>query len=164
MVVVVLFVCLCDCVCERVFFWECTCRRFVKYNSSWVTNIFTCRQYLNERYELFLYWPIEIIVKDKALTQWLKKLHLFLREKNIKKETKEKRIKELIYATIIVRTFGHKKCSYNWVRRRLLPIEWMLQLPNLVGRVGVLPLILFLFFYFFWMLIGINWRSQTMQF
>ena len=94
-VVVILFACLCDCVCERVFFWECTCRCFVKYNSSWVTNIFTCRQYL--KYELFLYWPIEVIVKDKALKQWLKKFHLFLQEKNIKKETNEKRIKELIW-------------------------------------------------------------------
>ena len=85
-VVVVLFVCLGDCVCERVFFWECTC--FVKYNSSWVTNIFTCRQYL--RYELLLSWPIEIIVKDKALTQWLKEFHLFLQEKNIKKRNEGK--------------------------------------------------------------------------
>ena len=64
---------------------------------SWNTIHHESRIYLHE---LFLYWLIEIIVKDKTLTQWLKKLHLFLQEKNIKKEKKEKRIKELICATI----------------------------------------------------------------
>ena len=124
-VVDILFACFCDCVCDRVFFWECTCRCFVKYNSSWVTNIFTCRQYL--KYELFLYWPIEVIVKDKALKQWLKKFHLFLQEKNIKKETNEKRIKELIW------------CYYHradfWTEKVFIQLS---QEPITADRVGAL--------------------------
>ena len=127
------------CVWERVFFWECTC--FVKYNSSWVTNIFTCRQYL--RYELFLYWPIEIIVKDKVLTQWLKKLQFIFTRKRYQKrnEGKEDKGININYATMCGLLDTKIVYRTNWVRSRLLPIEWMLQLLNLVGRVGVLQLI-----------------------
>ena len=53
------------------------------------------RQYL--WYELFLYWFIQIIVGNKVLTHDLKIIYnLLLQEKNIKKEKKEKKIKELI--------------------------------------------------------------------
>ena len=72
-----------------------------------VTNIY--RQLFKVWAILFKYWLIQRI---KSLHTDLKIIYnLLLQEKNIKKERKEKRIKELIYASIIVRTLGHKNFS-----------------------------------------------------
>ena len=65
-------------------------------------------------------------------------------------KTKDEKEDKIIntYGTIIVRTFGHKNCSSNKLRQEPITAEWVPQLQNLVGRVRVLPLTLYLFIYF----------------
>ena len=79
------------------------------------------------RYKLYLYWPIEIIVKDKVLTHLLKDLkeknyNLFLKEKIYQKreEGKEdKGINMVLYLFLSLRAGGILQIlQSDWFRER----------------------------------------------